>query len=65
MVDYEREILALKDTNEVMKLKTMTATQKASTVGALPAATGTEGKITELQALVQKRDQELLKQKDA
>ena len=65
MVDYEAEILKLKDNNEVMKLKSMSTHQAASGGGtALPPSSASDKQLTDLQALVQKRDQELVKLKE-
>jgi len=63
MIDYETEILKLKDNNEVAKLKTMTANaQAAASTAVVPpgskAGVGRKGEpLTELQAEVKKREQ--------
>jgi chromosome segregation ATPase len=65
MVDYEAEILKLKDNNEVLRLKSMSAPQKTTSGDkGLPAASGTDKQVVDLQALVKKRDQELVKLKE-
>lgn len=67
MVDYEAEILRLKDNNEVMRLKSTNGPQPATAGGTVLAPTSASDKqVADLQALVKKRDQELvrLKEKD-
>ena len=68
MVDYEMEIQKLKDGNQIMKLKALSEPPQASSSElSMPAGAAGDkaGKqVQDLQALVQKRDQELVKQKE-
>jgi hypothetical protein len=66
MIDYEAEILKLKDNNEVMKMKSIaqTTTGGSSSAPVQSSGSGTDKQITDLQNLVKKRDQDLVKQKE-
>lgn len=57
MIDYETEILKLKDNNEVAKLKSMTANAQASTSTAVvPPGSKADKQLTDLQSEVKKRE---------
>lgn len=67
MVDYETEIMKLKDKNEVMRLKTLTDKKLTAGEGD-KASTGQakskEDQVAQLQEQVQKKLQELVKAKE-
>jgi len=57
MIEYETEILKLKDNNEVAKLKSMTANAQASLKTAVvPPGSKADKQLTDLQAEVKKND---------
>jgi DNA repair exonuclease SbcCD ATPase subunit len=69
MIDYEREIAKLKDDNELMRIKSLSsgggvgATTSGGDKSVAPT-TGQEKQISDLQALVKKKDTEITKLKD-
>ena len=59
MVDYEAEILKLKDNNEVMKMKSLASaspTAGSSLAPVVSTGSATDKQIADLQSLVKKRD---------
>lgn len=65
MIDYEAEILKLKDNNAVAKLKAETASRnEPATTSALPAGAKPDKQAASLETRLQKRDQELVKMKE-
>ena len=57
MIDYETEILKLKDNNEVAKLKSMTENAQASaSTSVLPPGSKADKQVTDLQAEVKKSE---------
>lgn len=57
MIDYEAEILKLKDNNEVAKLKSMTENVQASaSTSVLPPGSKTGKQVTDLPAEVKKSE---------
>jgi len=60
MIDYETEILKLKDNNEVAKLKSMTANAQASTSTAVvPPGAKADKQLTGVQAEVKEREKNM------
>jgi hypothetical protein len=65
MIDYEAEILKLKDNNAVAKLKAEAASRsEPATTSALPSSAKPDKQAAALEARLQKRDQDLVRMKE-